>query len=52
LRNRIGILTGGGDVPPLNAVIHSAFEEGMKSSIEVVGTAGDGKVWCAKKQQI
>ena len=40
MRKRIGILTGGGDVPPLNAVIHSAFEEGIKLSIEVVGIIG------------
>jgi len=40
LRKRIGILTGGGDVPPLNAVIHSAFEEGIKLSIDIVGIIG------------
>ncbi len=37
---RIGILTGGGDVPPLNAVIDSAFKCGKESGIEVVGITG------------
>ncbi len=37
---RIGILTGGGDVPPLNAVIHSAFKHGKESGVEVVGIIG------------
>lgn len=36
---KIGILTGGGDVPPLNAVIHSAFEAGKSCDIEIVGLA-------------
>ncbi len=36
---RVGILTGGGDVPPLNAVIHSAFEAGKSANIEIVGIA-------------
>ncbi len=40
MRKRIGILTGGGDVPPLNAVIHSAFEHGKESGIEVIGITG------------
>ncbi len=39
LKKRIGILTGGGDVAPLNAVIHSAFEHGKPCGIEVVGIA-------------
>lgn len=34
---RIGILTGGGDVPPLNAVIHSVVEAGNRSGVEVYG---------------
>jgi 6-phosphofructokinase len=37
MKKRIGILTGGGDVPPLNAVIHTAFEHGKSNNIEVVG---------------
>jgi 6-phosphofructokinase 1 len=37
LKKRIGILTGGGDVPPLNAVIHSVVKAGKSSDIEVVG---------------
>lgn len=37
---KIGILTGGGDVPPLNAVIHSAFEAGQSSDMEIVGIVG------------
>ena len=34
---KIGILTGGGDVPPLNAVIFSAKKEASKSNIELIG---------------
>ncbi len=34
---RIGILTGGGDVPPLNAVIHSAYEYGRSNGVDVIG---------------
>ena len=34
---RIGILTGGGDVPPLNTVIFSAKNEASESNIELVG---------------
>jgi 6-phosphofructokinase len=37
MKKRIGILTGGGDVPPLNAVIHTAFEHGKSNNIDVVG---------------
>lgn len=40
MKKRLGILTGGGDVPPLNAVIHSAFETGKSSDTEVVGLLG------------
>lgn len=42
LRKKIGILTGGGDVPPLNAVIKSAYENGKLHGIEIVGL---GKGW-------
>jgi len=34
---KIGILTGGGDVPPLNAVIFSARKEVVKLNVELVG---------------
>jgi 6-phosphofructokinase 1 len=34
---RIGILTGGGDVPGLNAVIKSVTYRGSENDIEVVG---------------
>jgi 6-phosphofructokinase 1 len=34
---RIGILTGGGDVAPLNAVIHAAVEESNLNGIELIG---------------
>ena len=34
---RIGILTGGGDVPPLNALIYSALQEANKNEIELYG---------------
>ena len=34
---RIGILTGGGDVPGLNAVIKSVTYRGSEIDIEVVG---------------
>jgi 6-phosphofructokinase len=36
-RRRIGILTGGGDVPGLNAVIKSVTYRGSENDIEVVG---------------
>ena len=34
---RIGILTGGGDVPGLNSVIKSAVYRGSEHDIEVIG---------------
>ncbi|MGC1592224.1 MAG: 6-phosphofructokinase, partial [Pseudolabrys sp.] len=34
---RIGILTGGGDVPGLNAVIKSATYRSSENNIEIVG---------------
>src|SRR3979411_2618436 len=37
VRKRIGILTGGGDVPGLNAVIKSVTYSGMEHAIRVVG---------------
>ena len=37
MKERIGILTGGGDVPPLNAVIASAQAEASAENIELVG---------------
>src|SRR6266487_3351716 len=37
VRKRIGILTGGGDVPGLNAVIKSVTYRGIENDIEVVG---------------
>lgn len=36
-KKRIGILTGGGDVPPLNAVIASAREASLGHHIELIG---------------
>ncbi|WP_375784386.1 6-phosphofructokinase [Bradyrhizobium sp. Pha-3] len=36
-RKRIGVLTGGGDVPGLNAVIKSVTYRGSEDDIEVVG---------------
>src|SRR3974390_1398909 len=36
-RKRIGILTGGGDVPGLNAVIKSVTYRGRDDDIEVIG---------------
>src|SRR3984893_9481571 len=36
-KKRLGILTGGGDVPGLNAVIKSVTYRGSESDIEVVG---------------
>jgi ATP-dependent phosphofructokinase / diphosphate-dependent phosphofructokinase len=35
-KKRIGILTGGGDVPGLNAVIKSVTYRGSENDIEVV----------------
>lgn len=37
MKKRFGILTGGGDVPPLNAVISSAAEECEKNNCELLG---------------
>ena len=42
MKKKIGILTGGGDVPPLNAVIKSAYENGKLHGIEIVGL---GRGW-------
>ncbi len=42
MTRKIGILTGGGDVPPLNSVIHSAYGHGELHGIEVVGL---GRGW-------
>jgi 6-phosphofructokinase 1 len=36
-KKRIGILTGGGDVPPLNAVISSVMQEAVNNNIELIG---------------
>src|SRR5919205_4394951 len=35
--NRLGVLTGGGDAPGLNAVIRAVVKAGSNSGIEVVG---------------
>jgi 6-phosphofructokinase len=37
LKKRIGILTGGGDVPPLNAVIAAAAGEADSRAVELIG---------------
>jgi len=37
MKKNIGILTGGGDVPPLNAVIYSAYQEALAREIELIG---------------
>lgn len=37
IRKRIGILTGGGDVPPLNTVIASALERSNEKKIQLIG---------------
>jgi 6-phosphofructokinase len=37
LKKRYGILTGGGDVPPLNAVIYSANKTAIENNIELIG---------------
>jgi 6-phosphofructokinase 1 len=39
LKRRIGILTGGGDVPPLNAVIGSAYRQAESVGVDLVGIA-------------
>jgi hypothetical protein len=36
-KKRIGILTGGGDVPGLNSVIKTVTYRGSENDIEVVG---------------
>ena len=37
MKKRIGILTGGGDVPPLNAVIAAAQRAAEDKKIKIVG---------------
>ena len=37
MNKRYGILTGGGDVPPLNAVIYSANQAANENNIELIG---------------
>src|ERR1035437_5311386 len=37
MKKRFGILTGGGDVPPLNAVIYSANKTAIENNIELIG---------------
>ena len=37
MRKRFAILTGGGDVPPLNAVIYSANKTATENNIELIG---------------
>src|ERR1035438_5722189 len=37
MNNRVGILTGGGDCPGLNAVIRGAVRRALKSGWEVIG---------------
>jgi 6-phosphofructokinase 1 len=37
IKKRIGILTGGGDVPPLNAVIASAKKTSERYGVELIG---------------
>ena len=36
-RKRIGILTGGGDVPGLNSVIKSVVYRGWEHGLDVIG---------------
>ncbi len=36
-RKRIGILTGGGDVPGLNTIIKTVAYRGSENDVEVVG---------------
>ena len=42
-RKRIGILTGGGDAPGLNAIIKTVTYRGSEDDIEVVGSAVVGR---------
>jgi len=37
VKRRIGILTGGGDVQPLNAVIYASQQACKKAGIELIG---------------
>lgn len=36
-KRRIGLLTGGGDVPPLNAVIEAVRKKCVENNFELVG---------------
>ena len=40
---RLGILTGGGDVPGLNSVIKSVVYRGAEIGCDVITSAADGK---------
>ncbi len=37
LKKRIGILTGGGDVPPLNSLIYSVKKKAIATDVDVIG---------------
>jgi 6-phosphofructokinase len=43
-RQRIGILTGGGDVPGLNVAIKAVVTRAHAHKIDVLGIRGDGGV--------
>ena len=41
---RIGVLTGGGDCPGLNAVIRAVVRKGVKSTVtSLLGSVTDGR---------
>ena len=44
-RKRIGILTGGGDVPGLNSVIKSVVYRGWEHGLEVIGIVNASDSW-------
>ena len=50
--NKIGVLTGGGDAPGLNAVIRAVVKSGFNSGIEVIGLEDsfDGLIYPEKSR--
>jgi len=52
--NRIGVLTGGGDAPGLNAVIRAVVKAAHNSGVEVIGLEDsfDGLIYPEKSRQL
>ncbi len=51
-QQRIGILTGGGDVPGLNSVIKSVVYRSTELGYDVIGMTNLGEAKCAREAEI